>query len=368
MKKTREKAKAEKRKKTLEKLGMRDEVGGSMEKLGTVLKDKKVQKATNVAKGAVAIGAGVLIGGVPGIALAVAGIAKGISKKGPIADTMESRGKGEKIRKAEEEKEKIDQGVGEKRASQLKSAEDEKKANLQNIEIKKQEKLTDAKTSFDTHNNETMYNNGVKKINEDAENKSKDVNEKFEKKKEEVNTHRQGDLNSANSRVEIARSKQGAVGKFMESTGKEMKGPNHFTIKAVELATGENRKVHKTVSDLGEEDTHEFDKRDFHSPGGPNSQQQKLFDALNSSTAEAAKAIKKMTDSVKSMPQNIGDAQRQTILSLKQMMAAQSAAGKSMGKFSNLISELDKQSDIQDKKGNATVEAMAKTFSAETKS
>ena len=147
-----------------------------------------------------------------------------------------------------------------------------------------------------------------------------------------------------------------------------MKGPNHFTIKAVELATGENRKVHKTVSDLGEEDTHEFDKRDFHSPGGPNSQQQKLFDALNSSTAEAAKAIKKMTDSVKSMPQNIGDAQRQTILSLKQMMAAQSAAGKSMGKFSNLISELDKQSDIQDKKGNATVEAMAKTFSAETKS
>lgn len=372
LKKTREKTKAEKRKKTLERLGMRDEVGGGMEKLDIMLKDKKIQRATNVVKGAGIAGVGLMTGN-PALMVAgvVAGAAKGASKKGPIAGTMERHGKGREVIEAEENKEKVDKEVASERDNMLKPAEDIKNTRIQNIETMRQSlvsQLGPKPRHTDPEAVKTAYNDKAKTINGRAESGSKDVEEDFKKEKERVNAHRQGDLDKANSNVETARSRQGKVGKFFEDRGKEMKGPNHFTIEAVKLATEENRKVHKTVSDLGEEDVHEFDKRDFHSPGGPNSQQQKLFDALNSSTAEAAKALKKMTDSVKSMPQNINDAQSQTILSLKRMMAAQKAAGKDLGKFGDLIGELDKRSDIYDKKGNATVDAIAKTFSAKTES
>ncbi|MBU0636828.1 hypothetical protein KKH16_01300 [Patescibacteria group bacterium] len=463
MQTTRAKEKAKKRQKRLEQFGMRTDIGGSQEKLDTVMKDKRIKGATNFVKGVGVLGLGVATGGMAGVAMGAYGVAKGAhgikhpDEKGPIAHAMKYFGKGKKVRETEKEvkdreeaKEKEMQPLTAARVANLKSAEitrgtaieglgsrpevdedqkkdyddklnkinkdhDEQKEKSKYIEVNRlrdianvgrfkkiyteseykkevgridtkynNEQKTNDKNIENSRNTEIgnlntnpkyssvissvieerKYEDEEKKINKTYKDEEKKINKTFKTGTETVNKKHDLDITTARNEAATATKNQNKFGKWAEERSKEMKGPNHWTIEGIKEGTKENNAVHNIVRDLGVEDIGAFSKGSFHSPGGPNSKNQKTFDLLNASTQEAAKRITFMANSIKNMPKILQPNQKNMVLEFKRMLAAQSAGGKSLNNFSDLITELEKRDDIGDKKGNYTIAALAKTFSA----
>lgn len=363
LKDSRQEEKKKKRLKTLEKLGMSDKLGGSMEKLKTVAEDDKVKKAVNITKGVGIAAAGVLTGNVPlAIAGVATGIAKGASKKGIIADTLENRGKGRDLIDAEKDQEMMKTNVEENKKREtapleanrdwaIKATEDWRKKQIDDLGPKPRN------TASDT--DKKAYTDLVAGINKEADNNILDHNEDFSNEKARIDNKYKPDLDSAEARVKAEQTKQSSIGKTMESWGNNMQGPNHITIKAAEEGTKQNAEVHRTVNELGEENVKEFPKTNWYSPGGPTSKQQKMFDALSENSAAAAKAMKQMVDSLKSSKNSLKPLEMQNIQALKQLIATQKTAGKDLGKFGDLIDVLN-TTNTKDKKGRMTIDDYSK--------
>jgi len=310
MSKTREKQKAVARQKVLEKLGMSADVGGGVEKLRAVVDDKNVKIATNFAKGAGYATTGLAFGAPSAVAAMALGA---YGARGGIGSFLTSVGK--------------NNGKAEKRNNELRLLESQRATDFATASTKRKSALSALGERPSDGAGRKKYDQEEKKINKEYDNDRSTAKDKFSKAKEV--------LDKKNPHSILGwREGLGAV-------GGTIKGPNHYVVEGAKLATQENVKVHKTVDELATSGAHEVDKNAYYSPGGPNSSQQKLFDALNSGTEAASKALKNMADSLRSNSSSLNTAQKSNVQALKQLVAAQKSAGKDISAWGDVISVLN---------------------------
>lgn len=372
MQKTRDEEKTKKRLKTLEKLGMRGDVGGSMEKLQTLGEDEKIKRATNIAKGAGIVGLGALTGGVPGFVGGAYGIGTMISKKGPFADIMGYFGKGKKVRTAEKKKKTAEEkkNMAEGKRDKIKEEKDgiekeiiekepavndaikliENKKNREIKEIEKDKKEAIKRFNANPGDKEFKWINNKKDLEEKYEDQKKQSEEKFLFDKEFAyrNAKNPRDFFAAykklgNANLEVkaadeevkkaegnlatAREKQSGVGKWFEDRSGEMKGPNHWTIEAAKEGTKQNQVVRDQRAALSDPDLDigAFSKTAFYTQGGPSESNKKLLKLLGDKTSESTKAIKTMVAALNTLATKGGklsDREKDVIINWKQGVAS----------------------------------------------
>lgn len=355
---SRQKEREKARQKTLEKLGMSSDVGGSMEKLKAVKEDPAMKRVTNATKmGAYGVGValtGGVLGGVPAIAMAAASADKawGVigGKKGAVGDALVWAGGKDKIKEAEKEQEETKKDVEKEKSQRYKGEEASYKYRLDQINRDEQTKIRNLgpkpmNTAPD--NVKDIYNSKLEKINKDAENERKDEEDILKNNKSVIDKDYKDRLEAADQKVKSTKASQTGFQKTLAGWSGEIEGPHELTVKAIGNATADNAKakeIVEAIEKLGDKVNLGDHNKTFYSQSGPSSKQNKVFDYLAGSKP-AIDSLVKSLNALSASGRKLNKAEIEGIKNLKQGIAAQLKGGKEVD--SDLIDAVDAH-DIED--------------------
>ncbi|MFH1662106.1 MAG: DMT family transporter [Candidatus Falkowbacteria bacterium] len=351
----RNKEKAGKRLKTLQKMGIGAE---GMEGLKEVA-DTKLGRVTKGMAGAGTViagtAAGVMAGGVPAMAIGGAAITNLMGGLLKGWSDNKKKGREERIKKSKDKKNESVKGIEVNRGSELTDFKNSRDKDLQGIEEQRLDaiKKIEKRTQKNSKGRLQQTNDTNKKYEDDKNNRmqkyeigKKGINDKYDN---EVEVHN----NTHNENIKNINKEQGWVDKQMQEYQ-----PNRVTIRATEIGTLNTGNAKKLVGALEHEDIHKIPGDKFYSPGGQTMFNREVINQLtssNESSVNALKNIEKTLRKVKENPPPVGSKELSNIHSFKQAIAACKVGGGDVSKLEPHINILN-TIDTGDPKGRKAVD------------